>query len=108
MLGGITFFLNGNMLCGVSHLGLMVRVGADTALFALERPFASPCPGARGRLPGFVIVGFGGLRTKKALVMWLDMARRYVCTLPAKSVKVRRKAAINEWSRPIPSQKAVR
>lgn len=102
MFGGITFFLNGNMLCGVSRLGLMVRVGADAALFALELPFAAPCPGAGGRLPGFIIVAFAGLKDKKELASWLDMACRYVGALPAKPVKASRKAATHKRSRPIP------
>jgi TfoX/Sxy family transcriptional regulator of competence genes len=93
MFGGIKFFLNGNMLCGVSRLGLMVRIGADAALFALERPFAAPCPGAGGRLPGFIIVAFAGLKDKRGLASWLDMACRYVGALPAKPVKTPRKTA---------------
>lgn len=51
MFGGLTFLLNGNMLCCASPKGLMVRVGAATEAGALESPHASPCLGAGRRMP---------------------------------------------------------
>ncbi len=56
MFGGITFMLNGNMLCCVSAKGLMVRVGAEAEPEALERPFVARCLGAGRPMTGFLLV----------------------------------------------------
>jgi TfoX N-terminal domain len=46
MFGGLTFMLEGNMLCCVSTKGLMVRVGAAVESEALKRPLVARCLGA--------------------------------------------------------------
>jgi TfoX/Sxy family transcriptional regulator of competence genes len=87
MFGGLTFLLNGNMLCCVSEKGLMARVGAKAEPVALERPYAAPCLGAGRRMAGFILVEREGLTTDADLAAWLDMALAYVAELPAKSPK---------------------
>lgn len=61
MFGGLTFLLNGNMLCCVSDKGLMARVGAKAEPSALRRPYAAPCLGAGRRMAGFIFVNHDGV-----------------------------------------------
>ena len=89
MFGGITFLMNGNMLCCASTKGLMVRVGAAAEASALESPHASPCLGAGRRMAGFLMIEPEGLTTDAELHRWLFMARRYIETLPPKQKPLR-------------------
>lgn len=84
MFGGTAFMVDGNMVCCVSRSGLMARVGPEAEGAALALPAAQPCMmGAGRRMPGFIQVGFEGLRAS-ALSRWLSLARDHVGTLPAK------------------------
>lgn len=84
MFGGITFLLNGNMLCCASKQGLMVRVGKDAEAAALSQPLAKPCLGTGRRMPGFVMVEPDGIAEAAALTRWLEVARANVSRLPPK------------------------
>jgi hypothetical protein len=90
MFGGIAFLLGGNMLCCASRKGLMVRIARDREPEALTRPFAGPCLGTGRPMAGFIMVEPPGVVGDDDLAEWLDMARAYVTTLPAKSAKVAR------------------
>ena len=85
MFGGITFLLNGNMLCCASKRGLMVRVGKEAEPAALSRPYALSCLGTGRPMAGFIMVESAGIADPKALSQWLEMARAYVSQLPSKS-----------------------
>jgi TfoX/Sxy family transcriptional regulator of competence genes len=87
MFGGLTFLLNGNMLCCVSDKGLMARVGAQAEPAALGRPHAAPCLGAGRRMAGFILVEHEGVADQADLTAWLDMALAYVAKLPPKKPK---------------------
>ena len=84
MFGGITFLVNGNMLCSASRHGLMVRVGREAEPEALARPFARPCLGAGRRMAGFIMVEPRGIATDARLAEWVAMACGYVEALPRK------------------------
>src|SRR5258708_5307984 len=84
MFGGITFLINGNMLCCASKSGLMVRVGAAANGEALASPFARPCLGAGRQMPGFIMVEPAGIESERDLRAWLALARVYVEALPPK------------------------
>jgi TfoX/Sxy family transcriptional regulator of competence genes len=84
MFGGITFLLNGNMLCCASKQGLMVRVGKGAEAAALSQPLARPCLGTGRRMAGFIMVEPAGIRETTDLSRWLEMARAYVSRLPPK------------------------
>ncbi|MGH9662501.1 MAG: TfoX/Sxy family protein [Bryobacteraceae bacterium] len=92
MFGGVTFLVNGNMLCCASKSGLMVRVGAAAEEEALASPFARPCMGAGRRMAGFIMVEPDGISSAADLKRWLAMARRYVEALPQKEPKPARTA----------------
>ncbi|WP_448044261.1 TfoX/Sxy family protein [Bradyrhizobium liaoningense] len=87
MFGGLTFLLNGNMLCCVSDKGLMARVGAKAEPAALKRPYATPCLGAGRRMAGFILVNHDGVAGDADLKAWLRMALAYVEQLPPKAPK---------------------
>jgi hypothetical protein len=87
MFGGITFLVNGNMLCCASKRGLMVRVGKESEAFALSQPFAQPCLGTGRGMPGFIMVEPAGIVELADLSRWLDMARAYVSRLPGKRAR---------------------
>ena len=91
MFGGITFLVNGNMLCCAARTGLMVRVGAASEAEALASPFARPCLGAGRRMAGFVMVEPEGIATSANLKAWLAMARSYVEALPPKKPAPRKR-----------------
>lgn len=84
MFGGITFLLQGNMLCCASAKGLMVRVGADAECEALTSPYATPCMGAGRRMAGFIMIEPSGVLDDHQLEHWIETAWQYVSTLPAK------------------------
>lgn len=89
MFGGITFLLNGNMLCCASKKGLMVRVGKDAEPQALANPMAKRCDGAGHPMPGFISIEPDGISRDETLANWLEMALTYVGTLPPKTEKFR-------------------
>ena len=84
MFGGVTFMLNGHMLCAVSRRGLMVRVGPEAEPAALRSPFAARCTGSGRTIPGFLMVVPDGVRTEVDLLTWLGLAVDYVGSLPPK------------------------
>jgi TfoX/Sxy family transcriptional regulator of competence genes len=86
MFGGRIFMMDGNMLCGVSPKGLMVRVGAVGESAALERPFATRLRPGKG-MAGFLRVTPEGVADNADLDDWVERALAYVDTLPPKPVK---------------------
>jgi TfoX/Sxy family transcriptional regulator of competence genes len=93
MFGGVTFMHRGNMLCCASRKGLMVRVGAEAELRALQSKFASRCIGAGREMAGFVMVEPAGLTYDEEILGWLRMARDYVEPLPEKTSEAKPKKA---------------
>ncbi|WP_240342561.1 TfoX/Sxy family protein [Methylococcus sp. EFPC2] len=91
MFGGISFLLNGNVLCCASKKGVMARVGKDAEPQALAHPMAKRCDGAGHPMPGFISIEPDGIRQDDALASWLQMALNYVSTLPPKSEKTKDK-----------------
>jgi TfoX/Sxy family transcriptional regulator of competence genes len=90
MFGGLTFLVNGNMLCCAFEEGLMLRVGKDAEAEAMSKPFVRPLSKTR-KMSGFVFVELEGLVGAAALARWLRLAHAYVDQLPPKSPKTRHK-----------------
>jgi TfoX/Sxy family transcriptional regulator of competence genes len=85
MFGGLAFMLNGNMAVGISSRGeLMVRVGADGADEALERPHARPFDMTGRPMRGWILVAPAGFATKRQLGAWVRRGVAFAHTLPAK------------------------
>jgi TfoX/Sxy family transcriptional regulator of competence genes len=84
MIGGLSFMLNGNMCCGVTSAGLMVRVGREGLEQALSKQHVRPMEFAGRHLAGFVCVDPEGYRTDTALAAWVQRGIDFAATLPAK------------------------
>lgn len=83
MFGGYCWMLHGNMLCGVEVGRFMFRVGKALEAEALARPGASPMDITGRPMRGFVWV-LADCARGRALRAWIDLAARYVDTLPPK------------------------
>ena len=84
MFGGICHLLNGNMFCGVHKEFLILRLGPDKAENAMKMPHVRPFDITGKPMKGWVMVTEEGFRTDGELKGWLEEARRFVQTLPAK------------------------
>lgn len=90
MFGGIGFMLNCNLLVAASSRGLLARLGKDAEREALTRSGASQMM-LRGRLmAGYVRVDATAL-DGHAVSCWVQLARRYLQTLPRKKPAIRAK-----------------
>ena len=83
MFGGLAFMVRGHMACGIVGDDLMLRLGAEGAETALERPHVRPMDFTGKPLTGMVFVGAEGLRGA-ALRRWVGKAVLFVGGLPPK------------------------
>lgn len=83
MFGGYCWMLHGNMLCGVEVGRYMFRVGKDLEAEALARPGARPMDITGRPMRGFVWVN-ADAAFEAGLSTWIDLAERFVGTLPPK------------------------
>ncbi len=90
MFGGICFFLNGNMLCGVEVGRYMFRVGKEQEAKALKKPGASTMD-ITGRPMGGLVHVSDSVCEGEGLKQWLDMAEQFVGLLPPKKEKKKKK-----------------
>ncbi|HMQ67809.1 MAG TPA: TfoX/Sxy family protein [Ignavibacteria bacterium] len=77
MFGGLCFMVNGKMCVGVEKEKLMVRLDPDKYIEALGKEGCSPMDFTGRPMKGFVYVEPVGMRTKKQLQYWLDLALEY-------------------------------
>lgn len=84
MFGGLTFFINGNMCCGVQKTALMLRVGETAYAAVLARPHARVMDFTGRVMKGFVMVGSEGLGDDGALGQWVGPALEFARALPPK------------------------
>jgi TfoX/Sxy family transcriptional regulator of competence genes len=84
MVGGRSFIVNGNMCCGVTSTGLMVRLGNEGAKRALTEPHVRPMEFGGRRLLGFVEVEPDGYRRDKALAKWVQRGLEFAASLRGK------------------------
>ena len=84
MFGGIAFLHHGNMVCGVMHKTLMLRLGAERAETALDEPHARPMDFTGRPMRGMVYVDPPGFSTDQALAAWIGRALEFAATLPPK------------------------
>jgi TfoX/Sxy family transcriptional regulator of competence genes len=86
MFGGLAFLHRGNMCCGVVGKDLVVRLGEEGALRALEKgKGATREMDFTGRpMKSMVYVGPRGTKTDKRLRDWVDKAVDFAKTIPPK------------------------
>ncbi len=88
MMGGLCFFLNGNMLGGADRTKtgtdrFMFRVGKDNEEEALQRDGAAIVELGGRRMGGLIFVD-ENLCDDAALKDWVSLARGFVASLPPK------------------------
>jgi TfoX/Sxy family transcriptional regulator of competence genes len=83
MFGGTGYLLGGNMMAGVHGDRLILRLDKEAAAAALQLPGVRPFDLARNPMAGWVMVEAEGL-DDATLEDWLEQARDFVLTLPAK------------------------
>lgn len=82
MMGGICFFLNGNMLCGADQSRdgqrrFMFRVGKEQEVEALARNGASPVEFSGRKMGGMVFVDEAACNAA-AIRDWIDLSMQFV------------------------------
>ena len=84
MFGGMTFMLNGHMVCGVHKGGAMFRIGPANHAFAATLPGVSPKVFGTKSMAGFVDCDDEALTDDRRRDQLLTMALTFVRSLPAK------------------------
>jgi TfoX/Sxy family transcriptional regulator of competence genes len=84
MFGGVGYLVRGNMACGVHKDELIVRVGAEGFVDALNRPGAHPFDMTGKPMNGWVMVKPSGFETDQALREWIELGLDFAKSLPAK------------------------
>ena len=84
MFGCICFFLNGNALAGVWKDRLIARLGPDEGEASLREPHVSQFDITGRPMRNWVVVEPEGVEDDEQLKRWIDLALRFVKTLPAK------------------------
>ncbi len=83
MFGGTCYLLNGNMVAGVLGDSVILRLSTEEGEAALKQPNVRPFDISKNPMSGWVMVGPDGL-DDASLDDWLEQARDFVATLPAK------------------------
>lgn len=85
MFGGLGFMLNGNLVCGVSDRGLLLRVepGDTDKVLAMKHVMEFVMKG-RPPMKGWVRVHEDGLGTAAQVKKWVAMGVAYAGSLPPK------------------------
>ena len=85
MFGGLGFMLNGNLCCGVSDRGLLLRVDPDdTDAVAAMRHASIMTMKGRPPMRGWIRVEMKGLATPAQIKRWVALGIAYAGSLPPK------------------------
>lgn len=84
MFGGTCHLLNGNIMCGVYKDFLILRLGDKNALEVMGLDHVLPFDITGKPMRGWVMVSREGYGEDIQLRRWLEMAKSFVETLPAK------------------------
>jgi TfoX/Sxy family transcriptional regulator of competence genes len=85
MFGGIAWMVGGNLACGVMGEDLCVKLSAEDAEQALERPETRPFQmGSRPPAKAFVLVAGSAVAEDAELARWVDAGAGHAASLPAK------------------------
>ena len=84
MFGGVGFLRYGNMLVGVWQNSLIARLGPEDGAKALAEKHVRPFDVTGKPMKGWVMVSPEGMETEEQLRTWIQRAKAFVDTLPAK------------------------
>ena len=87
MFGGIAFFLNGNMCCGVLREEMILKVKGEAEEQMLRQKGCRPFDFTGRPMKGMVYVQQSVLTDEDALAEWLEPALKAAAALPAKQPK---------------------
>jgi TfoX/Sxy family transcriptional regulator of competence genes len=83
MFGGLAFMVDGHMACGIAGDDLMLRLGAEGAEVAMQKPHVRPMDFTGRPMTGMVFVEPAGFRGA-TLARWVSEATSFARTLPPK------------------------
>ncbi|MCK5147311.1 TfoX/Sxy family protein [bacterium] len=84
MFGGVCYLHDGNMLCGVYKEFMILRLGAEKGMEALEKPGVRPFDITGRPMKGWVMVEEAAFTGREELENWIGLAHQFVVTLPSK------------------------
>ena len=84
MFGCVCFFINGNALAGVWKDRLIARLGPDEGEAAMREPHVRPFDITGRPMRNWVAVEPDGVEDDDQLTGWIDLATKFVRTLPKK------------------------
>jgi TfoX/Sxy family transcriptional regulator of competence genes len=84
MFGGVCFMVDGNMCVGVWKDSLIARIGEDEATKAFKRSGVSEFDVTGRPMRHWVLIEPGEIDSDAALREWIELALRFVKTLPPK------------------------
>ncbi|TLM78803.1 MAG: TfoX/Sxy family protein [Actinobacteria bacterium] len=84
MFGGTGYLLAGNLMTGVWHDSLIVRLSPEDGAAALARPNVVPFDVTGRPMRGWVMVEPAGVADGASLLEWLLAARTHAESLPPK------------------------
>ena len=85
MFGGLAFLVDGNMSVAASGQGgLLVRVDPDESSALVEQAGVEVMEMRGRRMPGWLRVEAGAVRTKQQLGAWVDRGVTFARSLPPK------------------------
>lgn len=84
MFGGVCHLLNGNMFCGVYKDFLILRLGETVAEEAMGKPNVKAFDITGRPMKGWIMVAQDGIKKDDQLKAWINKAKAFVKTLPAK------------------------
>ena len=84
MFGGVGFILSGNMACGVSGDGFIVRVGPGYHQAALAQPHTRVFDMTGRPMSGWIVVDPPGVADDERLADWVARGVDFARSLPPK------------------------
>jgi len=84
MFGGLSFLLNGKMVCGILKNDLVVRAHPNESDTLLKKPHVRLMDFTGRPMKGFLYVGPGGYKTDRNLREWVERGLEFVSSLSAK------------------------
>ncbi|MFO1019525.1 MAG: TfoX/Sxy family protein [Planctomycetales bacterium] len=77
MMGGLCLLVDGKMCLGIDKQRLMVRIDPEIQTWALERKGCVPMDFTGRPMRGFVFVTAEGTKSKRDLVLWVELALEF-------------------------------
>ena len=87
MFGGMAFFLNGNMCCGVLRDEIVLKVGKDRDEELLKRKGCRPFDFTGKPMRGMVMVAESAVPDEDAIADWIEPALQAAAAKPPKKPK---------------------